>query len=112
LVQLLIGEQSRADDEMPAGPLFQRELAAVACDCVQRQVSVFPILELELSHVERYAMHLAQLDIGCADQELPSLQAHRRAALATSARLMEHEIAVSGSELVDQSRGGSCRFDA
>jgi hypothetical protein len=55
------------------------------------KLRVFPIFKLAAAHVERLAVHLAQLHIRVACNELAARIAHRGTAVAAAPRLVEHQ---------------------
>src|SRR5665647_882578 len=109
LFPLFIAVEPGTDDKtQPSGPL-QRKLAARAGYGIERQMRVFPVLELAQAHVKRYSANPTQFDVCAAQIELSIRIAHRCAAIAAAAGLMKHEFAVLGLQFINQRERGFCR---
>ncbi len=84
-------EDTGADEEPETFRSIERKHAATTRDHVENQLRVLPILKLAAAHVKWLAVHLAQLHIRIANQELATRIAHRGAAIAAAPRLVEHQ---------------------
>ncbi len=101
----------RSDDEAHPLRCFQREACAAAGHDVQGEPGVLPQLVLVAADVEGRAVDLAEQDVTRSDAELALRVAHRSAAVAAAARLMEHERTVVFPQFPDQPDGGFSRHD-
>ena len=102
---LLIVEDTRADEEADAFSVVEREHAAAAGNYVEGELGVLPIFELAFAHVEGLAIDFSELDIGVAGDELATGIAHGGAAVAAAAGLMEHQRAVLLAQDADEVDG-------
>src|SRR5690606_20525361 len=100
-------EDARAGEEAHALGNLEREAGAAARHDVDDELGMLPILELVARHVEGMAGDLAHQHVGLADPEVAGREAHRRAAVAAAAGLMEHERAMPVLEYGDQPACGS-----
>ena len=80
---------------------LEREARTAAFGDIDGEFGVLPEFELVLRHVEIAAGDLAKPDVARSDDELTLRIAHRRGPVTTSARLMEHQLAVFCAELLD-----------
>src|SRR5579862_8094910 len=63
---------------------------------------MLPVFKLRFAYVERRTANLTELHIAVAHQEFTARKAHRRAAVAAAAGLMEHQFAVLRLQLFDK----------
>lgn len=71
---------------------------------------MLPVLELRRAHAEGHAADFAEVNVGAAEYEFIARVAHRGAAVAAAAGLMEEQGAVLAGELGDpfkRFRGGA-----
>ena len=76
----------------------EREALRITLADVKDELRVLPDFVLTVVDVERTPTDTAKEDIVVAYDELPVDEAHRKAAIATAARLEEHD----GSDIPDQ----------
>src|SRR3954452_6358414 len=91
---LAVGEDAAAGEEADALGRLEREAGAAAGHHVHDQLGVAPALELGGADVEWAAPDGAEPDVGGPGAEPAYREAHRRAAVAAAARLVEQELAV------------------
>lgn len=85
------GEDPAADDEAKSFWPLQRKARAAPRHDVDGDLGMPPIFELRGANPDRYAgADIAQQNVLAANAKLARRIAHRRAAVATTARLMEH----------------------
>lgn len=102
--------QPRAGQEADAFRRFDREAGSAAGHDVDDEVGVLPVFELRRAHAEGHAADFAEVHVGAAEYEFVARVAHRGAAVAAAAGLMEEQGAVFGGELGDpfeRFRGGA-----
>lgn len=100
----------RAGQEADALRRFDREAGSSPRHDVDDEVGVLPVLELRRAHAEGHAADFAEVNVGAAEYEFIARVAHRGAAVAAAAGLMEEQGAVFGGELGDpfeRFRGGA-----
>src|SRR6202790_2490181 len=93
----------RADDEPHVEGRLEREAAAPPGYDIHGPAGVRPEFELRAIHPELAAGDLADSLVHAPQLEFADLEAHGGAAVAASARLMEHDGAVGAYQLFDQS---------
>src|SRR5882757_8047783 len=93
----------RANDEPHIERRLEREASAPPRHDVHGPAGVRPESELSSIHPELAAGNLADLLVHAPQLEFAHLKAHGSAAVAASARLMEHDGAVCAYQLLDQS---------
>lgn len=102
--------QPRAGQEADALRRFDREAGSSPRHDVDDEVGVLPVLELRRAHAEGHAADFAEVHVGAAEYEFIARVAHRGAAVAAAAGLMEEQGAVFGGEPGDpfkRFRGGA-----
>jgi len=91
---LALAEDAGAGEKADAFRAFERKHAAAPGNDVNDELCMLPIFVLRLGDVKRAAADFAKQHVGIADDQLTERVAHRRAAVAAAAGLMEHKWAV------------------
>lgn len=102
---LVIGKDTRADQEADAFAVLEREHTAASGNYIENKLSVFPVFELAAAHIKRRIAKRANQNIAVAEQKFASWIAHRRTTIATAARLVKHKVAMFSVELRHQFDG-------
>src|SRR6478735_10410504 len=110
-LELGLGEHPGPDDEAVPGRALDAETRPSARHDIDREVGVLPVLELGLrdEDVDRTVqpdVEHPEMDVARTGQEHADGVAHRRAAVAASARLVEHERPVLRREFAQQGGRG------
>ena len=99
-------QDRRADGEMRVVAGRKRESFGSSGTNIQDQLRVFPRLELAAVDVERAPAYVTEQDIVITHDELPVVEAHRQASVATTTRLEEHH---EPTVLHNLGNGSECR---
>src|ERR1700742_2065120 len=92
----------RADQEPKIGRRLERKAGAPTGHHIHRPARVSPAPILLPIHPELATDNLSDLLIDAAQLELPDLETHRRAAIATPPRQMKHQGAMLLLQLLDE----------
>ena len=99
---LLIVEDSGADEETEAFGVVEGEHAAAAWDNIECELGVLPVFELAAAHIEGFAIDFAELDVGVPDEELAPWITHGGATVAAASGLMKHKQSMFFAEDTDE----------
>src|SRR6476646_8008157 len=105
-------KQARARKKAQTFGAVERKHPTSTRHHVDDQLSVFPVLELRPAYVERCATDITQQSVIVTDDEIPLRITHRCTAVAASAGLVKHQIAVLLAQGGDQCSCGVSRGDA
>lgn len=98
-IDLFIRKDTRADQKTNAFGVFEREHAATARNHIENELGMLPVFKLAAAHVKRRVAKRSDEDIVVAEKKLSAWITHRRAAVAASAGLVKHQLAMFAIQL-------------
>lgn len=102
---LFVGKDARAGDKADPFRALKGKAGAAAGNHVDDQLAVGEEFVLLRPHPDRTTADVTKADIDPADLELTCRIAHRRAAIAAAARLMEHQRAMKPLQSLNDRSG-------